>query len=161
MKRLILLRLFVSTLALSATSAMAQAPALSGPPIRAVPLTPTPRQYEPSSRITPADLGRLSLSADAAKFSVLKGTMRLRYVGHREADAANDTFGDVYEVVNGAAFAKLNKGLPEGCGDVRWLIIQPAGNGGMIWVWFLTIADWRDYKDTAPGLCRGDTFYPN
>ncbi len=152
MKHSLLLGLFVSTLGLGAAAA---------PAVRDLPLTTTPRQYEPMSRATPADLGRLSLSASAAKFSALKGSMRLRYAGHREAGPGNDTAGDVYEVVNGAAFAKLNRGRPRGCGRVRWLILRPTDSSGGIWVWFLTVADWRGYKDTGPGLCRGDTFYKN
>lgn len=158
MKNALRLGLFVAAFTLSAALALASELPVE---MRELPLTTTPRQYEPMSRATPKDLGRLTLTPGSARFSALRGSMRLRYDGHLLAGPGGDVGGDVYEVINSATFAKLNRGLPRSCGQVRWLIISPTGGNGGIWVWFLTVADWREYKDTGPGLCRGDTFYPN
>lgn len=159
LKPTLMVALALALMLAAASRADARAPNQSVPD---VPLAVKARPYEPYSRRAPADLGRLSLSRERARFAMLNGAMTLRYAAHREADSAQDSAsGDVYEVLNADDFARRNKPFSKDCdGAVRWLILSPADKSGLIWVWFLTTPNWKDYRSDTLGMCRGDTFYP-
>lgn len=126
--------------------------------------TETARRYDADSNGTSATLGNLTLSRTAARFSRLKGEMKLRHAGVRPSTGAGDTefTGDVYEVLNPDAFFAPNRGKNGFCGQpVRWVTVRAlpgSPEDGRIRLGLLTIADWKAYDPSKPGACSADSF---
>jgi hypothetical protein len=119
------------------------------------------RFYEAYSRTGAAPhLGRLELGPTWARLPALRGGMELEAAGTMPGEAGFELAGAaVHRVANADAYLALNGG--EGtCGGepARWLAVRDLGRGGpgeTVRVGFLSVRDWRDYRQDRPGLCSG------
>ncbi|KYQ96981.1 hypothetical protein AWY96_00090 [Serratia plymuthica] len=128
--------------------------------------TDNSRAYFAMSNGTTETLGEtMMLSRTSAHFSLLKGTMKLRYSGERKGDSGSDDSefrGDVYQVLNADEFFSLNKGNNGFCDKpVRWITIKSLSDSigeRSIRIGMLNIDDWHKFNANSPDACSADTF---
>ena len=125
--------------------------------------TDTPRAYLAVSNSTPATLGEtMNLSRTTARFTKLKGEMKLRYSGVWNVGENTQYGGQVYQVLNADEFFSKNKGKNGFCDEpVRWLTVLDKSKQlleGTILVAMFNIQDWHKYTENSTGLCSIDSF---
>jgi len=121
-------------------------------------------------------LGDLTLSTTSAHFAKMKGRMKLEYVGVLPAFAGASyaaEFGgaSVYRVTNAESIFAANRNNRIECDrPTRYLAVTdvPLQHGYVtepeIWLWQLTIEDWREFDPKNDGvgakatICMGATF---
>jgi hypothetical protein len=121
------------------------------------------QQYVPTTReLLP--LGQLHLSNTQLQLAALEGQMKLQYVGIMPDSAGPDIAGaTIYRVKNAEGFFKKNAGKEAFCSKMpRWVAVTSESGAPAwskeIWVGFLTLDDWANFKHTQDRVCLGGDY---
>ena len=120
-----------------------------------------PHRYTPISHGTDAKLGDMTLSSSSARFSLLRGRMRLRFAGRAEdPEGLGLGLADIYKIENAASFFQSNRGANGFCNEpIQWMGVVPLRmERNSIRIFFYGVSNYREYRPDKPGLCSADSY---